>query len=239
MGIYPSKNKPHPYVHCFAGCSFQDIATELEDRGLWPTFNGQRKKTPPFKRIWDSGLDANNTTAEPLNKYLINRKIDSYPLDFRFNPNLKYFEKGENGMPIPKGEYPALLAMIQDIKGNHIGTHRIYLTESGEKAPVKDVKKTLGKVVGGAVRINKVANGVLGICEGIEDAVVIANATDMAVWATLSASFMDKVVLPNNLKTIHIWADPDQKGLIAAKKLKDRLTLEGNKDVRIHVPKNK
>ena len=77
----------------------------------------------------------------------------------------------------------------------------------------------------------------LGIAEGPETTLAIRAATGVAVWATISASLMPSIIIPQTIKNVQIWADLDRSGSgqAAAQKLARRLVGEGV-EVRVMVP---
>jgi putative DNA primase/helicase len=100
-------------------------------------------------------------------------------------------------------------------------------------------KMTLGKIGGGAVRLHEpdVDLGAIGITEGIETALSVAQAINMPVWAALSAGGIEKLKLPAAAQDVVIFADRDShgRGQQAAEQAADRFTGEGRR-VRIILP---
>ncbi|MDA2926322.1 toprim domain-containing protein [Acidobacteria bacterium AH-259-G07] len=237
-------------VHCHAGCSQEAVINELKAMGLWMLQNnehllaqqtGQKSNNRSTDNdnkkkcfaIWEQTLNANHEEAAPLRSYIKSRGLNtnSLPICIRFHPNLSYYE---NGTKI--GSYPALVAKVSGKDGNGIGLQRIYLTRDGQKANVPEVKKAIGKLKGGAIRLDD-PNDVLHLAEGIETALAVRQATGEPTWATVSATGLEKVELPSNVKTVHIWADLDRSetGEKSAQKLATRLYQDGI-TVFVHLP---
>ncbi len=175
--------------------------------------------------------------AEVARRYLARRRIRVFEvLSLGLHPDLPYFESGRE-----VGRYPALVAVFQDPSGQAVTLHRIYLTPDGKKAPVPAPKKTMPvpqglSLSGAAVRLGP-PGPVLGLAEGIETALAVMTATGQTCWATTSACLVEKVVLPEVVRRVIIWADNDQSktGLKAAAKLAERLVKEGRK-VSLRLP---
>ncbi|WP_445297472.1 DUF7146 domain-containing protein, partial [Escherichia coli] len=78
------------------------------------------------------------------------------------------------------GTFPTLLAQAIDAEQNPITCHRTYLTAAGDKAPFEMVKKQMAgvrKLDGAAIRVVNVPDSrVLGLAEGIENAVAVGTA---------------------------------------------------------------
>lgn len=86
---------------------------------------------------------------------------------------------------------------------------------------------SLGHTHGGAVRL-AAATETLVLCEGIEDALTIQQATGLPCWACLGTAGLAAVLLPDMVHTVLIAADNDANnaGVRAAEKLTMRLKKE-------------
>jgi hypothetical protein len=100
----------------------------------------------------------------------------------------------------------------------------------------------LGTVGGGGVRLSMVeSGGLLGIAEGLETAMsVIRACPDLPVLAALSASNLERIVLPPEARQIILLADHDASGtgLRAATAAADRF-IEEDRSVAIALPPTK
>jgi len=96
----------------------------------------------------------------------------------------------------------------------------------------------LGNVGGGAVRFAPVSEK-LAVCEGIETALSVQQATGLSTWAALSADGIKKLMLPPLplASDIIIAADHDESGVgqRAAEHAAQRWLIEGRR-VRIALP---
>lgn len=145
----------------------------------------------------------------------------------RFHPNLYYKDAD-----MPKATYhPGMLALYSDADGNPITMHRTFIAKDGQgKANVTQQKKifqALADIRGGAIRIDEPVadkNGdlVIGVCEGIENALSVREATGCPMWVGYSDRVMTMVKFDPRIKTVIIWADKEPSG--AGKKAADDLT---------------
>jgi len=180
--------------------------------------------------------------------YLESRDLPAGTLDrvsedaLRFHPNLGYWGQNEVGTLVHLGDFPAMVAKVTNAAGKGVNLHRTYLAIDGPgKAPIEPAKKLMsatadGATTGAAIRLLP-ATSVLGFAEGIETALAIHAATGQAVWSTVSAGGLAKVIAPEEARTVHIWADNDTSGVgqKAAARAAARFHAEG-RTVFVHVP---
>lgn len=190
----------------------------------------EAKKMAAVKRIWND--------AEPVSKgdpvwLYLNRRIglELIPACLRFHPALPYVD-GES-----VDYFPALVAAVSNHENQGIGVHRIYLTYSGEKAPVEKAKKLMAgrPLNGGSIKLGA-AGEVLGIAEGIETALAASRKFSVPVWAAISAGLLEQWMPPESVKTVIVFGDNDASftGQASAYALAKKLRLKGvNADVRI------
>ncbi len=146
--------------------------------------------------------------------------------DLLFHPDLTHWESRRG--------FPGLVAVVRAGSGNRIALHRTYLGDDGSaKAPVDNPRKMLASIAGGAVRLaNLSADHVVGLAEGIETALsVMASCARLPVWATLSTSNLEQVVLPAEARKVVLLADHDlsNAGARAAAAAAARLHAEGRR----------
>ena len=148
------------------------------------------------------------------------------------NPSVLY-SKGiayyVDGKPLMQGgkwlTYPAIIGRMSNARG-WCGIQQVYLTKDGSKAGAaisKELKargiearasskRMLGNVTGGAVRLGK-AGRVLAVCEGLETAISIAQASNFwAVAACGTAANLVNVDIPEQVESLIIFADKDVSG---------------------------
>lgn len=176
-----------------------------------------------------------------VDRYLRSRYIElsDFPRILRFHPELAYYN--DDGVFI--GKFPSMLALLQDKNNKKVTIHRTYLG-NGCKADVLKPKKlmsppTPGASLGAAIKLYSPVDGKIVIAEGIETALCFYIATQLPVWAAVSANGMEQVVLPENVVEVIIAADNDKsgRGQIAANKLKNRLLYEGRRVTCLMPPK--
>lgn len=141
--------------------------------------------------------------------------------------------------------YPGLLAVIRG--KNHVGLtlHRTFLAKGGHgKAPLENPKlqmKAPESVVGGYIELDKPVHvddiKVIGVCEGLETALSVREATGCPMWVGISDRLMEQMAIPKDVTHVIIWADvePSGAGGAAAARMKTRLEFEG-KHVEVLAP---
>jgi putative DNA primase/helicase len=197
------------------------------------------RKREALKQVWADSLTATHHDAQLLKEYLKNRglsEIGELPKTIRFHPSLNYWHEGKT-----LGRYPAMLCRVDNPEGKPVSIHRTYLKD-GNKAPVPEPKKLMSPPVSGATRGAAIrlfqATDTLAVAEGVETALAVYIATNMPVWATISAGGMASLRLPESVTTVRIMTDLDRSGAgeLAARSLAMRLVREG-RDARIIKPR--
>lgn len=219
------------------------IVEAAEMAGVVPGAPARRAPATPPQVKRDAALEiahilsaAQPLAGSPAADYLAGRGL-AVPAaaDLLFHPDLAHWES--------KTGYPAMLGQVRDRTGNVIGLHRTWLDNAPDgvtrKAPVEKVKKMLGRVAGGAVRLGPLGDGDrLALSEGIETGLAAMTAwPDLPVWATLSTSGLEQVDLPPGARRVLILADNDVSGagMRAAEAAARRLRAQG-RDVAIALP---
>lgn len=168
--------------------------------------------------------------GDPVHLYLKNRcGSEHIPKDIRFHPRLGHTEGGF---------HPAMIAIVRDNKGVGLSLHRTYLTESGGKAKVNQVKKFMQgkKLNGGAIRLFDVVDTV-GIAEGIETALSASYKFCMPVWASSNSVLLEQWTPPSFIKNVVVFGDNDLNyvGQSSAYLLAKRLIRDGI-NVTVKIP---
>jgi len=205
-------------------------AAELTRTGPQP----KRGAAKPSSKQADQARDIDHilSKAVPLagtlgERYLASRRLPAPDCtDLLFHPDLTHWESRRG--------FPGLVAVVRDGSGNRIALHRTYLADDGgAKAPVNNPRKMLASIAGGAVRLaNLTDDHVVGLAEGIETALsVMAACVRLPVWATLSTSNLEQVVLPAEAWKVVLLADhdPSNAGARAAATAAARLHAEGRR----------
>ena len=246
LHIWPEENYPLG-LKCFTGCKPGDIYNQIKLRGLFPKNSGdtsgsnnsylksfnevhysevtkENDNTKYAIELWKKSANATNT---PVEAYLKSRGIRNIPPTIRFASSMKH--------SATKTFWPCMITAITRWPNCHIvGVHRTFLLPDGtDKAPIEPNKMMLGAVSGGAVRLTPI-NETLIIGEGIETMLSLMGLrSEYAIWAALSASNYQRLILPELpfASTIIIAADNDDAGrksanLAAQKWLKEGRTVK-------------
>ena len=208
-----------------------------------PTIRKHTPKPSPKKDyFWESKqLEQTWSESQPgakrVKEYFEHRGLRlATPDTLRFHPKLPYYLNDKQVT-----YHPAMLAQI--IRGDEIvGMHRTYLDSDGPgKAEVSSPKKTIkcaDTISGGSIRLHEpVQDKPLVLCEGIETGLAIHDYNGWPVWSCVNSTMLEKVELPDSIRSVFIGADKDLSGAgqVSAKKLLRRLVDEGRK-VRIRLP---
>jgi hypothetical protein len=166
-------------------------------------------------------------TGTPAARYLLARGLQLQGHDpwLRYHP--RCFYRGAQG----DQAWPALLAGITDLAGELQGVQRTWLTRAGTKAPVADPRRTMGRLLGHAVRFGR-ASDVLAAGEGVESVLSVRQALPrLPAAAALSAAHLAALLLPADLRRLYVVLDDDVAGRRAAERLAER--LQGVEVVRL------
>jgi P4 family phage/plasmid primase-like protien len=111
------------------------------------------------------------------------------------------------------GRYGAMVAMATDASGEVLAIQQVYLSAEGKKAPLDPVKRTNKAVEGWAERsaVRLPGREPLVLCEGVETALSIWQATGQEVWACLGVSNIGRAPVPEKA-TVIIARDGDAPG---------------------------
>ncbi len=200
-----------------------------------PDISAQRRER--LRKTWAQSRPVE--AGDPVDRYLRSRglALEGCPAVLRHHPALPYHD--DDGYPL--GGFPAMLARVDDPKGQGVCIHRTYLTPDGRKAPVPTVKKLMspavpGSLAGAAIRLIEPLDTLL-IAEGIETALAGYVETRIPAWSAICANGLEAVILPLGVRLIYIMADrdPNGRGEKAAKVLARRLLLQ-DRDARIVLP---
>lgn len=240
-------------LKCYAGCYQKNVYQEIKARGLLPNsliktpgyqntqtsrefiqtaqLADKERKKEYAQELWKK---ATNPLDSPVETYLKFRGIHKgIPTTIRYIAGAKHAPTGKT--------YPCMISAIMRWPDSQVmGVHRTFLSTDGKgKAFIEPNKMMLGDVSGGAVRLTLNPLGeILIVGEGIETMLSLMGiCTDYAIWAVLSASNFQSLVLPELplASTIIIAADHDDAGLKAAKSAAKKWSLQG-RIVKISCP---
>lgn len=154
-------------------------------------------------------------SAAPGRRYFEKRGIplNSNIHDVRFHPSLEYWIEDEKGQKVLVGVFPAIVSAFRSRSGVVVNFHRIYITESGDKAPVSKVKKICAPLPGfkgSSITVSKTGSRVLHVTEGVEKGWSIHLATGESVKVAYSCSTLPMLhVDKDEYDAVVIWSDCD------------------------------
>lgn len=139
--------------------------------------------------------------STPVLAYLRHRGITAAPPDC-----IRYRQFAWN-------KFGAMVALATDAAGEVLAIQQVYLTAEGRKAPLDVVKRTNKAVDGWAERaaVRLPGREPLVLCEGVETALSIWQATGQEVWACLGISNIARAPVPDQA-TVIIARDGDAPG---------------------------
>ena len=188
------------------------------------------RKRERLRKTWRETFSLSSPKARAVRAYLASRALGEVlrdpPTTLRAHPALSYWD-GPNDL----GKFPAMIALFHAADGKPISLHATFLQCNGHaKARVPNPKKLLGVAQrnatrGGAIRLHTPGYGVLGLGEGIETALSLCLLRQIPVWSAYCAGNLERIVLPNDLREVHIAVDLDEsgKGEHAARALASRI----------------
>lgn len=174
------------------------------------------------RQLWSRREPA---AASPVEAYLAGRAIT-----VDLPPTIAYLPDALHAPT--RQRLPCMLAAVCRVPDRRVvAVHRTYLKPDGSgKADVEPSKAMLGPVKSAAVRLAP-AGERLAIAEGIETALSILQSTDLPVWAGLSASGIEDLILPPLplASEVVLCSDNDPRGLQAADVAAERFSRQGRR----------
>lgn len=194
----------------------------------------QKEKTispDVFRKMYLKSIQA--IKGGEVSRYLYYRGLTKIPKTLRYST--------ECWEPETKKNQKAMLAIFHSSEGEAITIHRTYLDKHANKLKIESPKKImppLKKMAGGACRLYKYEEGVIGIAEGIETAIAVHNHLNIPCWASLTATLMEKWEPPKEARRIRIFADNDRNftGQKVAYCLANKIALLPNREVEVFIP---
>jgi hypothetical protein len=191
-------------VHCHAGCNQHEVIAALSTLELWPDQHDAaprpRKLHAPklfaaapdpdrLARVADIIVECGPIEGTPADRYLKRRGIDARPLPdcIRWRP----YAWRLGG---------ALVALATADDGTVRAVQEVYVDDAGLKAGLTVAKRTHGPLAGAAVRLPGAPSLVL--CEGVEDALTLSQATGRATWACLGVANIGRAPVPRGAELI-------------------------------------
>ena len=216
-------------LHCFSGCTWQEVKAELVKLGLLENFKGGffeiRKPIAPVEESLEGLRRAQHIwrTAAALTGTLGQRyftEVRGLPIErlgdlshaLRWHPDLK-----------------AVISLMTDpLTGDTTGIQRTFI----ENDAAKRERMMLGRW--GIVRVSpdEDVNEGLGLCEGVENAIAVLLSGWVPVWATCCAGNMARFPPLSGIESLTIFHDDDEAGIKAAETCA-QAWAEAGREVRI------
>jgi putative DNA primase/helicase len=219
--------------------ALKNVQQQVRENPITPEESARRRKS--VQSVWKG---VSNIVGTPVETYLRSRGIkgDLSVLDnLRFHPALYYKESQDS----PSLKLPAMCAVVRNAEGKPLTLHRTFLNNDGTgKADVlkqKMMMKQPSSLTGAYIQIDQPIDGphgkIIGITEGIENALSIREATGCPMWVGISDRIMEKVAFPDDVTHIIVFADlePSGAGMRAAEALRSIWEPKG-KHVSIEAP---
>ena len=242
-------------VRCYAGCDPRVVLDVLRRRGLLndqakPTAKPEHASPKPqasndyarqqhdkARWLWSRRQLITGTIAE---KYLRVRNITcELPATLGFLPARKpeHHPALISAFTLVDEPEPGVLRTLRDVDAVHITLIR---PDGNGKAEVAKPKIMVGRPLGRPLVLAPV-NDLLGlaICEGVEDALSIRQATGLGAWAAGSATMLPALAdsMPDYITCVSIFVDADEvgrrySGELAAR-LNQRKPREGERAIEV------
>ena len=194
--------------HCFAGCDPDDVLREISrikpGHRYAPPAPSRASGRANVERIWGEAVPVPGTPAE---SYLTGRGIVAPFEDLRFHPRCPWGPK-------PTTRFlPALLVAAREGRALR-AIQRVFL-DLGRGGYLDKVM--LGTPAGASWQGRRITD-TLALAEGFETAAMFTQLNDIPCWATLGAARLDRVHIPDSVRTLIIAEDNDAEGRRARRK---------------------
>jgi len=191
----------------------------------------QIKPDPMIKLKFVHGGLSKVKPGDPVDTYLKSRGLTTEGLSGIFTHlNLPYYGGWVDGKKV----HGVFKAMVSRIASYQLESYHITYLDNDCKqisiAPAKIILTPRNTITGCAVRLFEIKDS-LAVAEGIETALAVQNHEGTPCWATISANGMIKLEIPEQIKTLFIYADNDESftGYSAAYQLAKRAHSQGIK----------
>ena len=186
--------------------------------GLSCISSGQRDAA---LRLWSGSHPTAGTLAQA---YLQSRGLEAGAdlTALRFHPGCHYRPSSDDPSDTPP-RWPALIAAVTNNAGAITGVHRTWLDPSGkDKAPVANPRKTMGAILGHAVRFGVPTDRMI-IGEGIETMLSLrACLPAMPLAACTSSAHLAAFLFPAGVNRLYVARDRDKAGEAAFAAIAER-----------------
>jgi putative DNA primase/helicase len=234
LRVNPGRNKL--MFHCYAGCDYRTVETLITCSEAAPTRmfceddtrvneTSQARKDWIAQKLWGMAHPLPRSLAST---YLARRHLTNVSTgSLRFLPRTRH--------PIRRTWHPALIALIKTADGIMTGIQTSYLDpQTCQLIQSEDRRTILGLQRGGAVQLSPASHR-LGLTEGTETGLSVEKMFHLPVWASLSTKRLSRIILPDRITHLTIFADHDAAGLAAAKTARDAYARPG-RIITIEIP---
>jgi hypothetical protein len=206
---------------CFAGCSSTDILKALDRQGLHDRAPLHIQPTPLSRdlsglarTLWQKSAPTGGTLAED---YLHARSLYASTPELRFNAATVV------GKGADRRALPAMIAAVRSELGL-VAVHRTFLDPADIlHRPFRKPKLALGLLGSGSVRFGEPGE-VLGLAEGIEDALSAVDWFDLPVWSVLGAERYAHVGIPPNVRRVIVFGQRNKAAKACLARAMDHLS---------------
>lgn len=210
--------------HCFAGCATTDVLNALHRAGLNDRLPLVMSVAAPkddhtylARRLWRSSVAM---AGSPVETYLKVRAVTLQSTKLRFNQCTIF------GTNKTKQTMPAMIAAVETDLGV-VAVQRTFLDlHQITRRPMRRSKVALGRMGGGAIRL-AAATTVLGIAEGIEDAMSAMEWFGTPTWAAGGVERLASIDIPAQVKHIILYGDRGEAAARGLERARAHLTMSG------------
>ena len=211
--------------HCFAGCDSATIA-DLVERGddrdrreyeTMPTARTGRDTGALALSVWNR---LRPTLYGASRAYLASRAIEHTSPVLRHDPSAIYKDDADQ-----QRTANALTVLFSDNDGPR-AIQRLFLTTRGRKLAIIDNKRFLGPRAGATARLTPPAR-ILGLAEGVEDAMSVTGLFDEPCWAAGGIENYRNLDFPDEVRRIVLFTQHGIEAARAIERGRPNLTANG------------
>jgi hypothetical protein len=238
-------------VRCLAGCDQADLIGELKRRGLWGVEHRAERVQNSSARVQRSPTISHEAQRRFEQMIDYAQRLFNQALPCAGTPAQHYLERREIwnearmiddirfSMRCPREHVltPAIIVAMRDFKSGEItAVQRIFLTQDVHGNVIKDGKPMmLGRASGSAMQLQRLQDGELHICEGLETGLSLIAMGNGPMWSLGSCGAIRAFQVLPGVERLLIWADNDKAGNEAADACGARWKLAGRR-VKIRSP---
>jgi putative DNA primase/helicase len=208
------------------GCSWTDFLKALDRLGLHDRAPLHIQPAPLSRdlsglarTLWQKSVPTGGTLAEG---YLHARSLYGQTPELRFNAATVV------GKGADRRALPAMIAAVRNELGL-VAVHRTFLDPADIlHRPFRKPKLALGLLGSGSVRFGE-PDEVLGLAEGIEDALSAVDWFNLPVWSVLGAERYAHVGIPPNVRRVIVFGQRNKAAKACLARAMDHLSADGRR----------